>query len=54
LGIARDGSAAAHGDHLEADLDEVAKLLADAMKFSISMPRRSFKPIPSPRSTSTR
>lgn len=33
LGIARDGSAAAHGDHLEADLDEVAKLLAEVMKF---------------------
>jgi Protein of unknown function (DUF4011)/AAA domain len=33
FGLARDGSAAAHSDHLGAGLDEVAKLLADAMKF---------------------
>jgi hypothetical protein len=32
LGIARDGSAAAHGDHLEGGLDKVINLLADAIK----------------------
>ena len=33
LGIARDGTAATHGDHLEASLDEVVNLLAEAIKF---------------------
>jgi len=51
LGIARDGSAAAHGDHLEAGL--VINLLADAIK-SLDLDLAAiFQTMPSQRSTST-